>query len=436
MNKKLNLLELIIMGVGQIIGAGIMVLLCIAIGITGKGVALSFAVSAIIVIIPIIALAALGSAIPNNGGMYSYVRDLISKSAGFFYVALLVAGQFVLAQYAIGFSDYAKIIFPNINTQILSAIIMTFVFIINLIGLKTTMFIQRIVVFILTISLISFVSYGIVNVTDFKSFTDASQIFPNGFAEFLSAAVLVRYALIGGEFLSEFGGDAKNPGRDIPIAMIISTIFVAILYIFIAIVASGILPLDVVANSNLGTVAKEILPKNLYYIFIIGGGMFALLSSLNAVFAWATKGIKQAIKDGWLPKWLANENKIFNTPHYLLIIYYIIGMYPIITGQEIKSISVIGANIGLLFSGFPVVAIMFLKKKRPQEYMNAKFRLPEWAMFFVPILSLIIYFIGIASSFSYLVSEGAIIPIVLYCIIVLIYTLLRKPYVDKLEKNI
>lgn len=435
MSKKLSLLELIIMGVGQIIGAGIMVLLCLAIGITGKGVALSFALAAIIVIIPIIALAALGSAIPNDGGMYSYVRDLLGKSAGFFYVALLVAGQFVLAQYAIGFSNYAKILFPNVNIQILSALVMTFVFIINIMGLKTTMFIQKIVVYILVISLFSFAFFGIFKVTDFKSFTDISQIFPNGFAGFLSASVLVRYALIGGEFLSEFGGNAKNPGKNIPIAIIVSTIFVAILYIFIAIVASGILPLDVVAKNNLAIVAEKILPPYLYYFFIIGGGMFALLSSLNAVFAWATKGIKQAIKDGWLPKWLANENKLFNTPHYLLLIYYLIGMYPIIIGQEIKSISVIGANIGLLFSGFPVVAIMFLKKKRPNEYKNAKFKLPPFLMLIIPIISLIIYTIGIASSFSYLSKEKAIIPIISYCVIVFIYIILRKPYVDKIDKN-
>lgn len=435
MNKKLSLLELIIMGVGQIIGAGIMVLLCLAIGITGKGVALSFVLAAIIVIIPIIALAALGSAIPNDGGMYSYVRDLLGKSAGFFYVALLVAGQFVLAQYAIGFSNYAKILFPNLNIQILSAIVMTFVFIINIMGLKTTMFIQKIVVYILVISLFSFAFFGIFKVTDFKSFTDVSQIFPNGLAGFLSAAVLVRYALIGGEFLSEFGGDAKNPGKNIPIAIIVSTIFVAILYIFIAIVASGILPLDIVAKNNLGIIAEKILPPYLYYFFIIGGGMFALLSSLNAVFAWATKGIKQAIKDGWLPKWLANENKLFNTPHYLLLIYYLIGMYPIVIGQEIKSISVIGANIGLLFSGFPVVAVMFLKKKRPNEYKNAKFKLPEFLMILIPIISLIIYAIGIGSNLKYLSEEKAIIPIISYCVIVFVYTILRKPYVDKMEKN-
>ena len=57
--KKLSFWELMIIGIGQLIGSGIMVLLCIAMGMTGKGVAFSFIVAAVIVIIPLIAMAAL-----------------------------------------------------------------------------------------------------------------------------------------------------------------------------------------------------------------------------------------------------------------------------------------------------------------------------------------------------------------------------------------
>lgn len=427
--KKLNLTELLIMGIGQIIGSGIMVLLGIAIGMTGKGVAISFLVAGIIVIIPTISVAALGSAIPNSGGMYSYVRDLIGKKTAFFYVALLVFGQFILAQYAIGFADFAHQLWPSINTSLIAALVMTFVFIANLTGLKTSVLIQRGVVVVLVLSLIAFVFFGIPKVTDISSFFVKDNILPNGLSSFLAASVLVRFALIGAEFLSEFGGDCKNPSKDIPIAMIVSTLLVAILYFFIAIVAAGILPIDEVKFQNLGVVAKQILPNWMYLIFMIGGGMAALLSSLNAVFAWATKGIKAAIKDGWLPEKMAEENKKFNTPHYLLLMYYIVGMIPIILGKEIRAISVIGTNIGLIFSIFPVIAVMFLVKKNPKAYQNAAFKLPIWAMYLIPITSIIIYLIGFLSSYEYLKSEGALIPMAVFCILVIIYIFIREPYI-------
>lgn len=202
--KQLNLFELMMIGIGQIIGSGIVVLLCIAIGMTGKGVAVSFLLATVIIIIPLIPLAALGSAIPNKGGMYSYVRDLIGPRTAFFYVALLVFGQFILAQYAIGISQYAQDLWPFINPRLLAGAVMTFVFIVNIVGLKTSVFVQRVTVIILIVSLFAFIGFGLPQVKEFPSFFEAKNIFPNGIGTFISAMLLVRYTMIGGEFLSEF----------------------------------------------------------------------------------------------------------------------------------------------------------------------------------------------------------------------------------------
>ncbi len=434
-DKKLNLFELLMIGIGQIIGSGIVVLLCIAIGMTGKGVAVSYLLATVIIIIPLIPLAALGSAIPNKGGMYSYVRDLIGRKTAFFYVALLVFGQFILAQYAIGIAQYAKELWPFINPSLVAGAVMTFVFIVNLIGLKTSVFVQRVTVIILLGSLFAFIAFGLPQVKEFPSFFEAKSVFPNGIGTFIAAMLLIRYTMIGGEFLSEFGGKAENPGKNIPIAMIGSTLVVAFVYFLIAIVAAGVLPIGDVANKTLGVVAKAILPTWMYYVFMIGGGMAALFTSLNAVFSWAPNGIKAAINDGWLPKQLASENKRFGTPHWLLLMYYLIGMYPIVMGQEIKVVSLIGANVGLIFSIFPIITLFFLKKKKPTEYANAKFKLGPIATIILPLLSLAIYFVGIASSWDFLKSEGAIMPIVVFCVIVVIYTFIREPHVKKVMEE-
>ena len=82
-NSKISLLDLIGIGVGQIIGSGVMILTGIAVGKTGHGVTWAFIVAGIIVAITNLCLATLGSAIPANGGMYTYVRDLIGKKNWF-----------------------------------------------------------------------------------------------------------------------------------------------------------------------------------------------------------------------------------------------------------------------------------------------------------------------------------------------------------------
>lgn len=91
-------------------------------------------------------------------------------------------------------------------------------------------------------------------------------------------------------------------------------------------------------------VASFILPKPLYVFFVVGGALFALSTTLNSVFGWVTKPVLQACVDGWLPKKLGAINEKYKTPHWILTIFYLVGVIPVITGLQIQSI----ANVFLL----------------------------------------------------------------------------------------
>ena len=147
------MLDLIGIGVGQIIGSGVMILTGIAVGKTGHGVTWAFIVAGIIVAITNLCLATLGSAIPANGGMYTYVRDLIGKKTGFFYVALLVAGQLVLANYAIGFSRIPKGACSFNQCNFGFSYYDDYNFIVNLTGVKTAVKFQNLLVVVLVVSI-------------------------------------------------------------------------------------------------------------------------------------------------------------------------------------------------------------------------------------------------------------------------------------------
>ncbi|MDY3006333.1 APC family permease [Anaerococcus porci] len=433
-NSKISLFDLIGIGVGQIIGSGVMILTGIAIGKTGHGVPLAFIVAGIIVAITNICLATLGSAIPANGGQYTYVRDLIGKKAGFFYVALLAAGQLVLANYAIGFAEYMKELIPSINVSIVAGIMMTVVFLVNIMGVKTAVRFQNLLVIVLVISIGLFIVLGFPKITTFKPYTQMKTIMPNGFTEFVAGIFLVRFSLVGAEYINEFGEDAENPGKNIPLAMIISTVLVSIIYLCVGFVATGVLPIEEVAYKTLGNVANEIFTKPIYYFFMVGGAMFAVASSLNAVFAWAPKGLAVAVEDGWLPKILAKRNKKFNTPHFLLLIFYILGMIPIVTGGTLEIIAVLGNNIGLIFAAMPIIAVMFLPKRNKEAYEKAYFKLPRWAMTVLPIFCLFVFAGGFYSNIDFIGPFGIGVMFI-YCVIVAIYAKLREPYVKIRSKD-
>lgn len=428
--SKLSLLDLVGLGVGQIVGSGIMILTGIAIGKTGYGVPLAFVIAAIAVALTNLCLATLGSAIPANGGQYTYIRDLIGRKTGFFYVALLAAGQLVLANYAIGFAEYFTAVWPNVNASLVAGLMMTAIYVINLLGVKTALTFQKILVFILIASIGAFIILGFPKISSFSPYFDSKAIMPNGFGEFVASVFLVRFSIVGAEYINEYGGDAENPGKNIPAAMMIATFVVAIVYVLLALVATGVLPIDQVAFQTLGTVADEVFPKAIYYVFMIGGGMFALASSLNAVFSWAPRGLSVAIEDGWLPKGLGKKSEKYGSPIYLLTIFYIMGMIPIVTGSTLELIAVLGNNIGLIFASFPVIAVMFLPKRNRKAYENAPFKLPEWAMTVLPALCLLIFVGGFISNIDFIGPFG-IAVMAGYCILVIIYAHLREPYLDK-----
>lgn len=429
-SKKLTLFDLVGLGIGQIIGSGVMILTGIAIGKTGYGVTWAFIVAAIIVTITNLCLATLGSAIPSNGGQYTYVRDLIGKKTGFFYVALLAAGQLVLANYAIGFAEYFKALAPNINTTLIAALMMSVIFLINLMGVKAAMRFQNMLVVVLMVSVVLFIVLGFPKIGDFSHYVDIKQVMPDGLGGFVAGIFLVRFSLVGAEYINEFGDDSENPGRNIPLAMIISTAIVAIIYLGVGFVASGVLPIDDVKFQTLDAVAKSIFPPAIYYFFIVGGAMFAVASSLNAIFAWAPKGLEVAIHDGWLPQGLAKTNKRFGTPHYLLIFFYVIGMLPILTGGTLEIIAVLGNNIGLIFAALPILAVMFLPSRNPEAYARAYFKFPRWAMYVLPALCLLVFAGGFYSNVDFIGPFGIKVMFG-YCILVIIYSILRERYIKK-----
>jgi APA family basic amino acid/polyamine antiporter len=166
----------------------------------------------------------------------------------------------------------------------------------------------------------------------------------------------------------------KNPGRDIPLTIITTTIGVGILYALMAAVASSVLPVADVANKPLTDVARTILPSPLFIFFIIGGAMFALATTLNAQLSWATKGILIACEDGWLPKKLGTVSSKFGTPFWILTLFYLIGLIPIITGLSLKSIASLGSGIGFFANLIPLVAATQLPKKYPELYEKSKFK--------------------------------------------------------------
>jgi len=157
----------------------------------------------------------------------------------------------------------------------------------------------------------------------------------------------------------------------------------------------------------------------------------ALLTSLNSIFAWCTKGIYTATEDGWLPEKLAAVNR-FGTPWIFLSLFYLVGIFPIISGMTMKYIAILGNSVGIIFGIIPVLALYNLKQRNPLAYANAKFKLSPLMMKAFPIIAFIIYSYGVYSSLEF-IGQNGVISLIIYTVLALLYAVWREPQVDAIK---
>lgn len=236
--------------------------------------------------------------------------------------------------------------------------------------------VQNLLVIALIAALVVFAVFGFPYVDLGNYFSNADSMFlSDGIGGFLTAVAYLGFATGGATVILGVSAECKNPTKDIPFVIIVSTVSVAILYGLVATAAAGVLPVAEVANQPLTLVANQILPQPLYVLFIVGGAMFALATTLNSQIMSCTKPVMQSCEDGWFPQSLASLSK-YKTPWKILIIYYFILVVPILADLNIAQISSIVQILGYLNNLVLTITAMKLPKMFPEAWEKSQFHVP------------------------------------------------------------
>ena len=375
--RTLGKKELMGIAIGQIIGAGIMSMMGVAIAMTGRSANLAFMLSAVFTMCTFFPSIFITSCIRMRGGMYTQMAIFAGgKWAGYYSVVYFITNM-SLAMYALSFAQYAIALLPSGgNEKIIALVVGTLFFILNYFGVDLMAKIQNLLVLVLLLSLTMFAVFGLPQVDLATYFNNADGMFmTGGISGFLTAVAYLGFATGGATVILGVSAECKNPTKDIPFVIIVSTVSVAILYGLVATTASGVLPVPEVANQPLTLVAAEILPKPLYIFFIVGGAMFALATTLNSQIMSCTKPVMQSCEDGWFPQSLASLSK-YKTPWKILIIYYFILVVPILADLNIAQISSIVQILGYLNNLVLTITAMKLPKMFPEAWEKSQFHVP------------------------------------------------------------
>lgn len=388
LSRTLGLLDITMIGVGAMIGAGIFVLTGIAAGEAGPALVLAFLLNGIVTTFTALSYAELGSCFPEAGGGYLWVKEGLGGTQGFLAGWMSwFAHAVACSLYGLGFGRFAVEIIslwlPQIHarantwTLIIMTVIVALFGYINFRGASETGLVGNIVTIAKVIILAVFIGFGISAILakpDLNVFTD--NFLPHGLGGVFVAMGLTFIAFEGYEIIAQSGEEVKDPKRNVPRAIFISLIIVVIVYILVAIVAIGAVQVPAAAGNipvwdylaGEGEVAIASAANSFMGrwggILILVSGLASTMSALNATIYSSSRVSFAMGRDNNLPSVFGRIHSKMKTPHWAVAIsvVFIIIMAISLPIDEVAK----AADVMFLFMFAQVnVTVMTLRQRRP-----------------------------------------------------------------------
>lgn len=367
--KTLSTPVIFFAAIKAIIGGGVIALTGVIIANTGGGTPLAYLVASLITVLAGIPYAVLAATLPVTGGIYSWPSRLISPTCGFLVFWFFSLTHVSLSLYALTCSDYLMAFFPNLPKTAVSFVILTVIYLANLLGAALSARLSMILTIIMLCGMLLFVGEGIGEV----QIVNFTTLLPNGFAAFATSVALLLFVTNGACTVAELAGEMKNPARAIPVAIMGSTAFAALIYMLVSVTATGILPLSEVAHQPLTVVAKSFMSPGSFLFFSIGAGIISMLGITNVQMLWGSKSLLVACDDGWLPRSLGRVSLKTRVPYLLLTLLYLIGVIPILCGISVSNIASAAA---ITFLAAQIVCIICSwRVRKTAAYQMSSFRI-------------------------------------------------------------
>ncbi len=444
LKKTLNVFDLIIIGIGAVVGTGIFTIIGSAIqggqGSLGAGpaVIISMFLAAIASVFSALSYSEISAMIPVAGSAYTYTYATMGE-----FMAWMV-GWILMLEYAIGnitvasawtgyfvqFLKGFKHILPDfvINSPLwlrndyrtiyamadkfgwdvhdkmpfihlpdwfsnifhlseipialnLPAMFIVFVLTVLLIkGVKESTKFASIMVAVNMFIIISFILVGSFYVAP----ANWHPFMPNGFEGVFMGAFVIFFAYIGFDAISTAAEETKNPQRDLPIAILGTLVICTLLYVLVALVLTGIIPTNAIDTQAPLAHAMRCIGKD-WYAGLISIGALCALTTVLLIYQLGTARILFAMsRDNFLPKSLKEIHKNFKTPH---VVTWLSGLVVIVCALFMDlNVSAELCNFGT-FTSFIIICLTVLILRKTEPDRKRPFKVPFCPLF--PILGIL-----------------------------------------------
>ncbi|KGN34323.1 amino acid permease [Knoellia sinensis KCTC 19936] len=415
LKKNLGVLDLVIFGVGVIIGAGIFVVTgTVAKTNAGPAITLSFIIAGLACALAALCYAEFASTVPVAGSAYTFsyatFGELIAWIIGWDLALEFTIGSAALAT---SFSGYFQEVVAGTPFEVpaslgsaaegtvdLPAVIISLLVMAVLIaGIKLSSMINQVVVAIKLLVVAAVIVFGVshIDTANYSPFVPPSEPAPEGergfmdgtliswllgtdpavygFAGVIAGAAIVFFAFIGFDIVATTAEETRNPQRDVPRGILYSLAIVTVLYMAVSLVITGMQNYtDIEAGdpAPLATAFDAVGMDWMGRLIAIGACIGLIVVVMILMLGQTRVGFAMA-RDGLLPRGLAKVHPKFGTPY---IFTAITGVAVAIIGGFVDLATLVNlVSIGTLFAFVLVsVGVVILRRTRPD--LPRAFRTP------------------------------------------------------------
>ena len=375
LKRTLGLWDVLMFGVGGIVGAGIYAIIGQAAGLSGNMLWLSFIIAAVVALLTGLSYAEFVSRFPDSGGSFEYIKQgLGPKPAFFMSIFMAFTGIVAAAAIAISFADYLSRLI-NLPSWIIVIAIIALMAFFNIAGAKYSSYYNAFATIVTLAGLAVVIGVCIPELGT----TDLTELSDRGWNGILAGGALIFFSYIGFEDLVKMAEETKNPRKNMPKGVLLSGLAVLVIYVLIAISAVSVLDWQSLAESN-GPLA-EVVEVKLGSIGATGLVVVALFATSKTILSnilGTSRLLYDVARDsdvGWMKKFTTISG-FGNVPNYAIIAIAVLAVGFGLIGNLKVVASISNIFIFIVFGMVNVALLVFRYRNRNDRGEKPYFRVP------------------------------------------------------------
>lgn len=369
---KLGFWEVTSIGIGGMVGGGIFAVLGLSVSLTRGGAPLAFLLAGVVALVTAYSYSRLSVTYPSQGGTVAFLDRAFGPGllTGSINILLWLSYIVMLALYAYAFGSYGASLFPAASQLFWKHILIsTSILVITGLNLLSARLIgdaEDWIVLIKLVILLLFIVLGIGRI-------DTARLTPSlwpGPLHIIAGGMLIFLAYEGFELIANSAQDVRAPTTILPRAYFTAVGFVIVLYVLIAIVTIGNLPINRIIDARdyaLAEAARPFLGRAGFQLIAVAA-MLSTASAINATLYGTARLSYSIAKDGELPR--ALEAKVWNEPIGGLLITTVITLL-VANLVDLSSISTMGsAGFLLIFAAVNAANVKQARQTASRRWLS------------------------------------------------------------------